>query len=368
MLGMKTARAAVQTADETLRYRDLAVPDELAPDEALLRIEGSGMCGSDVKQYMGELNDTGYVTYPVVPGHEPVGVLERVGDRAKERWGVSEGDRVAVEPAVPCGICDYCLGGRYQLCENRFTYGYTPTTEEHGLWGGYAEFMMLRPNSILHPVPENLSVEDAVLFNPLGAGFEWAYYRAGTEVGDTVLILGPGQRGLASVIACNEAGAGRIIVTGLERDERNLELAEAFGADATINVERTDTVERVKALTDGGLADQVIDTTPSATQPVVDAIDAVKPGGTVALAGFKGNEVVPDFNSDQIVLKDLDVHGSLGVYSRSYEQAIRVIESGEYPLEKMHTHTLPIDDLKYAIRLLRGEADEPAIHVTAVPD
>src|SRR5262245_19950132 len=105
--------------------------------------------------------------------------------------------------------------------------------------------MWLDPNAIVHKVDESLPASTAVMFNPLGAGFRWAVEIPNTKPGDTVLILGPGQRGLASVLACREAGAGKIIVTGLSADARKLELAREFGAHATIDVEQDDTRRRV---------------------------------------------------------------------------------------------------------------------------
>ena len=132
-----------------------------------------------------------------------------------------------------------------------------------------------------------LPAETAVIFNPLGAGFRWAVEIPETGVGDTVVILGPGQRGLASVIACREAGAGTIMVTGLAEDARKLEVATLYGADYTVDVDNEDAVRRVKELTDGSGADVVIDVSSYATQPVTDALSMVRPGGTIVLAGVK---------------------------------------------------------------------------------
>src|SRR5690606_29361143 len=117
--------------------------------------------------------------------------------------------------------------------------------EPPGLWGGYAQYMYLHPNSVLHRGDAALPPGIAVMFNPLGAGFRWAVEIPRTRPGDTVVILGPGQRGLASVIACREVGAGTIIVTGLAADAKKLALARAFGADHTVDVDNEDAVARV---------------------------------------------------------------------------------------------------------------------------
>src|SRR5262249_14386626 len=150
-----------------------------------------------------------------------------IGDRAAKRWGVDVGDRVAVETLIPCGHCRTCLAGRYQVCRGRgvmFGYSYVPLSEPPGVWGAYADFMFLDPHSIVHKIRKDIPAGIAVMFNPLGAGFRWAVEIPRTGPGDTVLVLGPGQRGLASVIAARAAGADTIIVTGLARDRAKLDL------------------------------------------------------------------------------------------------------------------------------------------------
>ena len=132
------------------------------------------------------------------------------------------GDRIAVETMIACHHCGPCLGGSYHLCDTRRIYSYIPLSEEPGLWGSYAQFMFLDPNAVVHRVDASLAPEIAVMFNPLGAGFRWAVEIPKTGPGDTVLILGPGQRGLASVLACREAGAEKVIVTGLAADAAKL--------------------------------------------------------------------------------------------------------------------------------------------------
>ena len=117
-----------------------------------------------------------------------------------------------------------------------FGYAYVPLSYPPGLWGAYADYMYLDPHSIVHPISKDLPANIAVMFNPIGAGFRWAVEIPETGANDTVLILGPGQRGLASVIAARAAGAAKIIVTGLTRDAKKLALAKELGADHVIDV------------------------------------------------------------------------------------------------------------------------------------
>ena len=359
----KTALAMVQTAPRVLEPRDLPIP-EIGPQTALLRIEACGICGSDYEQFEGVLR----TPMPVIPGHEPLGIIERIGDRAAQRWGVDVGDRVAVETMLSCRFCPPCLEGRYHLCNNRRIYSYIPLSDEPGLWGAYSEYMFLHANSIVHKVDPTLPPELAVIFNPLGAGFRWAVEIPGTGPGDTVVVLGPGQRGLASVLACREAGAAKIIVTGLAADARKLKLAVEFGADHTIDVENEDPRQRIRELTDGVGADVVVDVTSYATQPVAGALDYVKMGGTVVLAGVKGFKPVENFVSDKVVMKEISIRGAIGVTSTGYTSAIRLIESRKYAIERMHTHDFGLRDAALAIRTLAREIPgEESVHSCLIP-
>jgi len=358
----RTTAAMVQTGPRKLELRSFPLP-EIGDEDALLRIEACGICGSDVEQYHGALR----LPFPLIPGHEPLGIIERIGDRAAQRWGVDVGDRVAVETMLACKFCDACLGGRYHLCRTRRIYSYIPLDQEPGLWGAYAEYMYVAPNSVVHKVDRSLPPELAVLFNPLGAGFRWAVEIPDTQPGQSVVILGPGQRGLASVVACRQVGAGTVIVTGLASDAPKLALAREFGADLTIDVENEDAGARILAATDGG-ADVVVDVSAYATSPVAAALDYVKPGGTIVLAGVKGYKPVPDFISDKIVMKEISIRGAIGVTHTGYAQAIRVIESRRVPLEKMHTHDFRLRDAEEAILTLAGEAPGPrSIHSCLLP-
>jgi threonine dehydrogenase-like Zn-dependent dehydrogenase len=355
--------AMVQTGVRKLEPRELPIP-EIDADSALLRVEACGICGSDYEQYEGLLR----TPVPVIPGHEPLGVIEAIGDRAARRWGVDVGDRVAVETMLSCRFCDACLAGRYHLCRTRRIYSYIPLSEPPGLWGAYAEFMYLDPCSIVHKVERSLDPSLAVLFNPLGAGFRWGVEIPDTGPGDTVVILGPGQRGLACVIACREAGADTLIVTGLAADARKLALARELGADHCIDVENEDAKRRIRELTQGQGADVVIDVSSYSTAPVADALDYVRPGGTIVLAGVKGFKAIPDFVSDKIVLKEIQIRGAIGVTSSGYRSAIRLIESGRRPLAKLHTHDFPLREAELAIRTLaRQIPGEESIHSCLLP-
>jgi threonine dehydrogenase-like Zn-dependent dehydrogenase len=363
---VRRARAVVQRGPRQLAVEAIPLP-EIDEDSALLRVEACGICGSDVEQFTGALP----VRFPIIPGHEPLGIIEAIGDRAARRWGVDCGDRVAVEPLIPCAHCRACREGRYQMCRGRggmFAHGYIPLSEPPGLWGAYAEYMYLDPHSIVHPMRKDLPASLAVMFNPLGAGFRWAVEIPRAGPGDTVLVIGPGQRGLASVIAARVAGVDTIIVVGLAADAPKLALAREFGADHVLTAGAEDVPARVKELTGGRGADVVIEVSSYATEPVAEALHYVAPGGRIVLAGIKGFKPVPNFVSDLIVVKEVTILGAFGVTARAYEAAIRLIEAGTLPLARLHTHDFALEDAERALRTLAGEIPgERSVHSCLVP-
>jgi threonine dehydrogenase-like Zn-dependent dehydrogenase len=360
-------RAAVQVAPGKIEMREYPRP-KTGPDDGLLRVEANGICGSDVETYRGHL---GGPRPAFIPGHEPLGIIEEIGDRAAERWGVQPGDRVALEVIVPCRSCQDCLTGRYQFCRNRkYGHGVTSVDTEPALWGGMAEYMYLSPTSVLHKMDKTLPAEVAALYNGMGAGVRWACHLGEVGLGDTVLVLGAGQRGIAAVVAARAAGAGTTIITGLSTDAHKLAMARELGADHTLVVdgdEAVDVVAAVEEITDGQGADVVLELTPLAAGPVSDALLAAKRGGRVVLAGLKGNREIP-LRTDLIINRALTVRGAFGVDAKGMADAIALIESRRFPLEKMHTHTFGLDEVELAIQTLGGEVPgEAAIHVSVHP-
>jgi threonine dehydrogenase-like Zn-dependent dehydrogenase len=171
------------------------------------------------------------------------------------------------------------------------------------------------------------------------------------------------------VLACREAGARQIIVTGLAADADKLALAKEFGADATIDVQNEDAKRRIQELTDGHGADVVVDVSAYAVEPVAESLDYVRMGGTIVLAGVKGWKPIPGFVSDKIVLKEITLRGAIGVTRTGYANAIRLIESGKYPIERMHTHDFRLEDAELAIRTLAREIPgDESIHSCLLPE
>lgn len=360
------ARALVLEEPRRLVARDLPIP-EIGEDDALLRVEACGLCGTDHEQYTGALP----AGFAFVPGHESVGTIEAIGARAVERWGLRAGDRVAVEVFQSCGTCAQCLSGTYRRCERhgmRDMYGFIPVDRSPGLWGGYAGYQYLSPDSMLLAVPPSLDSRVATLFNPLGAGIRWAVTVPGTKAGDIVAVLGPGVRGLSACAAAKEAGAGFVMVTGVgPGDDERLALAKDFGADLAVDVSTADPAAALRDAT-GALADVVVDVTAKAPAALAQAVAVARTGATIVLAGTRGSADTPGFWPDLIVYKELRILGALGVDEPAYRAALDLLASGRYPFEGLPRRCETLEGAEDLVRSMAGESETPPpVHGVLTP-
>lgn len=360
--------AAVALEGKRTEVREFDVP-AIPPEGGLLKVEATGVCGSDWPYFLSYPKVKG----PLILGHESVGFVAQIGKAAAERWGVQEGDRVALEEYLPCGHCEYCRSADFRLCDATDTligsgirYGSTPISVAPSLWGGYSQYQYLHPNAVLHKVPAHVPAVQAALALPLGNGVEWTYLQGSVGPGQTVVIQGPGQQGLACVIAAKEAGAACIIVSGLARDVRRLALAKELGADHAIDIEQQDLRETVSALTGGRMTDLVIDCASGGPATVVSALQLARKRGRVILGGQK-RQPIPEFDSDAMIRKVLTVKGMRGHSYRSVEMALQIIASGRYPLDKMCTHLFGLGEVGEALRTVGGEGRSDAIHCSVDP-
>lgn len=364
----KKMTAAVLVAPRKIELREFALP-EIDTNSGIAKIEITGVCGADYPIYTGALAK--FAPPPLIPGHEIVAHIEKIGAEASRRWGVKEGDRIVMEEYAPCGRCEYCLSGRYYICNGmkmEKMYGFTSLSVAPGLWGGYSEYVYLDPQALLHKLSEKVPRSVAPFFVPLANGIRWAHLEGGVGIGSTVVILGPGGQGLACVIASKEAGAANIIVTGRGRDAARLALAREFGAHHTVDVDAVgDVVQHVSDLTDGGFADAVINVTAKAPGAMQQAMTLAKMGGIIVVAG-EAHAQAPDFEPDLIFMKELTIKGVRGRTASEMKKAIRILESGKYPLEKLATHHFGLNDVEKAIQTVGGEGEPGAIHVSVLPE
>ena len=366
--------AAVRTAPGTTELRELDRP-QIDADSALLKVEVAGICGTDVKLY--DQPPTSPATRgPVIMGHENVGVIADAGEKFLERHDVEVGQRVFLEHYVGCFHCEWCRIGEYRHCEatdwrtnpDARRFGYTSADFPGTLWGGFAELMYLPWNSVMHKIPDAVTAEQAGLVMPLSNGIEWALLTAGIGYDDTVLIQGPGQQGLSQLVAAKQAGASQVIVSGTTRDKPRFDLALELGADAVVDVLTEDPRQKIMDLTGGRGLDYVLDCTSRAgTAPMLLGIDVLKRReGTLVVQGELA--AFPDFPLKQVTEKAITIKSARGHSFKACELAVAQLASGRYPLEKLATHRYGIDQVDHAIRVLAGETDEDAIHISMMPD
>lgn len=359
--------AAVRTAPEKTEFREFDMPD-IPDDGALLKVEVAGICGTDVKFYKKPP-----FSEPVIMGHENIGYIAKAGKTFQKRRGLKEGDLVFAEHYVGCMDCEHCHRGDYRLCmatdwrknPEGLRFGYTPITRAPHLWGGFAQYMYLPWNAILHRVPKGLSPELAGVVTPMANGIQWALFDCGVGYNSRVLVQGPGQQGLSNVVSARQAGAALIIVTGTTKDTKRLEVAKALGADVTINVDEVDPIEAIAEATGGQGVDVALDCTAGAgTAPLLLGIEALKRKGGTILVQQEVSEF-PNFPLAKLCNKYITVKCARGHNYESCELALQQLNSDRFPLDLITTHRFPLAQTHDAIKAVGGSGD--VIHVSLMP-
>jgi threonine dehydrogenase-like Zn-dependent dehydrogenase len=360
-----TARAAVLVEPRRFEYMTFDLP-LLGRDDGLLEVEACGLCGTDYEQYQGHLQGV-MASRPIIPGHEIVGRIRAVGAEAARRWGVEAGDRVAVEPIIPCGSCRDCLTGFYTRCATDQGYGLYQTVDvEPRLWGGYATHVYLHPRAVVHRLPDDIPADLMTVLNPLSNAIRWATEVPQSGPGTTLVIQGPGQRGLCALVAALDSGASAVYVIGTGRDRQRLELAVELGATGVIDSDREDPVEAVAALTSGRMADVVLDVSAASPTAVATCARMARRGGEVVLAGLNGHKAAEGFITDHVVFNEIRLLGVLSAGYTSVAKAIDLIGSGRHRLDLLCTHTFDLEEAEEAILTLgreRSPEREP-VHIT----
>lgn len=361
---MEKVLAAVKVGPKQTELREFPLPG--VPDDCgLLKVDVSGVCGTDVFDYRAPLRGG-----PFIMGHEIVGRIAKLGKAAAANWGLKEGDRVAVEGYRGCGHCESCISGYMGHCpEERALHDRSADPRSTALpdfqpsrGGGFSQYLYLWPTTRFHKVPDHVPDKLAALAIPFGNGWQWAYAEGNVGPGKTVLIAGPGQQGLACTVASRQAGADQIIVTGLSRDATRLGVAKRLGADHTINVETENLRERVLGLTHGRGVDVAIDVAAGSAETILPLIDSLRPKGILVVVPVQGD--LPNFPMLTVSRKSLTVKGVVGHSYRAVELALQTIASRKYPLEEVATHQFGLRDVDAAIRAIARETTTDAIHAT----
>jgi threonine dehydrogenase-like Zn-dependent dehydrogenase len=355
----ETMNAVICHGPENYQLETVAVPRP-GPGEVLVKVDAVGICASDLKCYhgaskfWGDENRPAWAETEVIPGHEFCGTVVELDHAAEEHWGIAAGDRVVAEQIVPCWKCRYCLRGQYWMCQPHDMFGFKRRNP-----GGMAEYMIFSTDSLVHKVSRDLPPHHAAFAEPLACSLH-AVERAGILFNDTVVVAGCGPIGLGMVAGARAKSPAHVIA--LDMAPEKLELALECGADIVINIAEEDAVARVKELTDGYGADVYLEGTghPSA---VPQGLNLLRKLGTYVEYGVFGSDVTVDWSiiSDD---KELDVLGAhLGPYC--WPAAIRMIESGILPMERICTHQLPLAEFQQGLDLVASGKE--SIKVSLIP-
>ncbi len=364
--------AAVLVAPGRYELQEFDRP--VLPDGAMLmRMEMSGICGTDkhtyqgeTKQYAGTPAETD-TPFPIIQGHENVGIVSEITPSAAsslEFYGqrLAVGDRIVMCPDVVCGRCYECthvMG--YVWCENSECYGnsYTSAAWPH-LMGGWAQEMYIRPDTFVYKVPSNLSPRVAVLAELMACAasldklkeFSSMAYE-GFNSGDTVVVIGSGPLGLLHVAKADIMGAGQIIATDLS--ESRLSFAKRMGADLTLNAATTtreDRIEAVMQATRGRGADVVLHMA-NGTASFVEGIEMLKRGGMMLEMGVFADVGDVSINVHRHVCsKNIRLIGLTNHPSTGYGPALTLLDryGDRYPFDEMVSHEFGLADADLAMR------------------
>jgi L-iditol 2-dehydrogenase len=309
--------------------RDVAIEERPVPDvgpgEVLVKVCSVGVCGSDVHYYEhGRIGDF-VVTSPLILGHEAGGVIVAVGKGVPEH---RVGERVAIEPGVPCRRCDQCRHGRYNLCPD-ISFFATPPVD-----GAFAEYVAM-PADFVFPVPDSLSDDAAGLIEPLSVGV-WANRKAGTTAGTTLLVSGAGPIGLLVAAVARAEGAAEIVVSDI--DPQRLELARAYGATRVADARDTEALDGIEV-------DAFVDCS-GAAPAVAGGIRALRGDGTAVLVGMGADEMVLPVSLIQN--KEIRLTGTFR-YANTWPAAIALAASGAVDLDGMVTGRVGLDRAEEAL-------------------
>jgi L-iditol 2-dehydrogenase len=326
-------KAAVLFTEKDMRLvSDRARPANPGIGQVLVRMTRVGICGSDVEYWQhGRIGDF-VLRAPMVIGHESAGVVVAVGPGV---LGLSLGDRVALEPGVPCRACDQCRTGVYNLCP-RMQFFATPPVD-----GSLCD-LVLHPADFCFKLPDTVSDDGGAMCEPLSVGVH-ACERANVGAGSTVLVLGAGPIGLVCMLVARAIGARRVVMTDV-RPER-LAFALTVGASATVLVSRNEAenIAAVKAAVGGDNADALFDSAIECSgfeSSMRTALAATRSGGTVCCVGL--HDPVMNLPLMDANVREVDIRGIFR-YRNTYRKCIALLETGNIDIKPLITHRFKFD-------------------------
>lgn len=324
---MMKNRAAYMTGINKMEIRDIEMP-KLREKDVMVKLEYVGICGSDV-HYLehGKIGDF-IVNGDFILGHECAGTVVEIGSGVQN---LKVGDKVALEPGITCGQCEFCKTGRYNLCPD---VEFLATPPYHGSLMNYIAF----PENMCFKLPENITTKEGALVEPLAVGMH-AAIQGNVRLGDSVVILGAGTIGLVTLLACKAYGATDITVVDVI--PKRLEYARKLGATATINAAEADVFAEVEKMTGKKGVDIVIETAGSA-RTISQTPYLIKNGGTIVLVGLAPQDII-EFNFSKIMAKEAQIK-SVFRYRNIYPTAIKAIAKGIIDITGIVTHEFNFED------------------------
>lgn len=356
-------RAALFYGGTDIRVRDVDLP-HVGPDDALVRIAAAGICGSDLLAYQGRGPWQQDPQHPALGGHELAGEVVSVGNSVR---GIEVGSHVAVEPThlLSCGVCELCRAGTTQLCPQR---GHHHGLRTHS--AGFAEFDSM-PASRLHPLPERISLDEAALLDCYACAvhaLHLAQAAPGAERDRPMVVLGAGTIGLTFGQVARAYGH-RVVLTGTRNPA--LQLASSVGAaDAVINVRTEDLAQAVAGHTDGRGPAVVIDAVGDADVTLAQAIDVVRPGGTIIVLGVYTHS--PDFDPRHAFGKEVGIRWSNSYGSclgqSEFSIATELMTAGRVNAAPLITHRFGLEQISDAFATALDRQRTSAMKVLVLPD
>jgi L-iditol 2-dehydrogenase len=331
-------RVAMYYTNQDIRIEEMPAP-EIGPGELLVRVEASGVCGSDVMEWY-RIHKA-----PLVLGHEIAGEVVEVGE------GITSykvGDRVSASHHVPCNTCHYCLSGNHTACDTLRTTNFDP--------GGFAEFLRLPALNVdrgVYLLPDEVSFEEATFIEPLACVLR-AQRRAQVESGKTVLVLGSGIGGLLHIHLAGRLGATRVIATDI--DDARLRAASRFGADLALNA-KEDIPVRLREVNEGRLADSIIVCTGAVTA-LQQAMECVERGGTILFFAPTDKDVTIPLSINELFWRnDVTLTTSYAGDYADHMTALQLIQAKRVTVNEMITHKLGLAETGEGFKLVAEAHD-----------
>jgi L-iditol 2-dehydrogenase len=331
-------RVAMYYSNQDVRLEKMSTP-QIAPGEILMRVEASGICGTDLLAWY-RLHKA-----PLVLGHEVAGVVAAIGGDVEH---YKEGDRICAAHHVPCNTCHYCLSGHHTVCDTLRQTNFDP--------GGFAEYIRLPRINVeqgIFPLHDNVSFEEATFVEPLACVLR-GQRLANLQPGQTVLVIGSGVAGLLHIQLARNSDVGYIIATDIV--DYRLEAARKFGADVAVRADEY-TPTCVRQAADGRLADLVIICS-GAASAISQALESVERGGTVLFfAPTQPGVSISISVNDLFWRNEITLTSSYGGSPADYAAALDLIQAGKIRVREMITHRLGLAETGLGFRLVARAQD-----------